>query len=897
MTRQETAYDRSPLKLTPTPHLEKRSGIEASLMRVIDGCLLGIIFVAPYLLGGRHAVGQFVFVSLALLMAVAWLALQCMRERARWVRSPVEWLLLAGAILIVTQIVPLPQNVVQQISPHQAHTLQSWSTDLETQPSMGAWPFVSLTPSETREGLAVYIAYALLFLVITQRLRTMNDLQRVLRWIGLSAILMAACGLVQYLTSNGKFLWVYEHPFRTTSDVVKGSFANQNHFAHFLALGLGPLAFWIVTKIRRERRSADTMPLIVLTIGFGGTLFAGLMTLSRGGAIAMSVALLVCAIVFYRSALLDRRYFVGATIVGMLVLASLLIHGSDRVANRLNDLTSVSFAEVDSSQARRLIWQANLETTHNYMLLGSGVGSHRYVYPLFLEKYFPVVFSHAESGFLQVASETGLIGLALLFIGIGFCIYWCVSAIRHARSPTMLACAGAISASLAASVTHSVIDFIWYVPACMSITVILIACSLRLWHFSREPEHEPNRELAPRRGIWCALMVTVLVVTVCIIRDCFGPAVASIHWNRYLRTSAKLTATLVEQQTLNQYETVAHDGQTVGLTLNAIRHLENVLYWNPHHARAQIRIAGKYLHRFEQLQQTADNVMSLTDIREAAFASKFSSRAALNQWLGRAIGDQQKLLEKASQHCRAALHLCPLFGNGYVYLAELCFLEGGSVKTKAAYIAQALKVRPHDGAVLFAAGKEAILTGNIPKAIGFWKKSFHRGGEHQQRMISLLAGRVPFQFIAETFEPDLPALRSLYLRYRQLGAAPEMTAVAALLSDTLMQKAQQDNSSEAGILWLESLELNLRSGHHDHIRLCAARALAAAPNDLATRRAVGEAMLALREFDEAEKQLRWCVQQKPGDKRLQNLLRSARHHDITSRSHKHPPTDNSSQWR
>lgn len=866
-------------------------------MRCVDGCLLGIIFVAPYLLGGRHTMGRFVFVVLALVMAVAWLSLQCTRDRARWIRSPAEWLLLAGALLVVAQIVPLPQNIIHQISPHQAQTLQSWSAGPDTQASMGAWPHISLAPAETRDGLAVYLAYSLVFLVVVQRLRTMNDLQRVLRWIGFSAVLMAAFGLIQYFTSNGKFLWVYEHPFRTTADVVKGSFANRNHFAHFLAIGLGPLAFWIVTKLNIQRRSTDAMPLIALMIGFGVVLFAGVMTLSRGGAIAMAAALLVCMCVYYRSSLLDRRYLVGAGIVGALLLASLLIHGSERVVHRLDDLTSASLTEVDTSQARRLVWQANVEATSNYKLLGTGVGSHRYVYPLFLQKYFPVVFSHAESGFLQVASETGLIGLALLLLGIGFCFYWCASVIRTAESPTMLACAGAVAASLAASITHSVVDFVWYIPACMSLTVVLVACALRLWQLNRGSDLSSKCECAIRRPIWIALVVLVTCTAIWTIQDRAGPAIASIHWDRYLRASAHSAETAAEQQPMNEYTTVLHDERSVATTLNSIVHLENVLYWNPQHARARIRLAGKYLQRFEQLQQSSENVMSLTDIREAAFASQFPSRAALDQWLARAIGDNKQLLDKAGQHCRAALHTCPLFGNGYVYLAELCFLEGGNTETKSAYVAQALQVRPYDGAVLFAAGKEAILTGDVAKAIDYWKQSFHRGGEHQQRMIALLAGRVPFQFISETFEPDLTALRSLYFRYRQLGAANEMTAVAVRLSDALILKAQHDNSSEASALWLEALELNLRTGHHKHIQLCAAKALASAPNELSTRRAVGEAMLALRQFEEAERHLRWCVQQKPGDERLRDMLRAAVHRELTARSQNLQTNDNSLRRR
>ena len=56
-----------------------------------------------------------------------------------------------------------------------------------------------------------------------------------------------------------------------------------------------------------------------------------------------------------------------------------------------------------------------------------------------------------------------------------------------------------------------------------------------------------------------------------------------------------------------------------------------------------------------------------------------------------------KYLRMAARHARQGLNLCPLRGEGYLYLAELCFLEGGTSETKSAYIDQAINVRPFHG--------------------------------------------------------------------------------------------------------------------------------------------------------------------------------------------------------
>ena len=100
----------------------------------------------------------------------------------------------------------------------------------------------------------LFLDYVLLFHVAVQRVRRVEDVERVLRWCALSAAGMATFGIVQLLSSNGKFFWFYQYPFSTTSDVAHGSFSNRNHFANFLALGIGPLIWWLQQAMRRARR-------------------------------------------------------------------------------------------------------------------------------------------------------------------------------------------------------------------------------------------------------------------------------------------------------------------------------------------------------------------------------------------------------------------------------------------------------------------------------------------------------------------------------------------------------------------------------------------------------------------------------------------------------------------
>ena len=63
----------------------------------------------------------------------------------------------------------------------------------------------------------------------------------------------------------------------------------------------------------------------------------------------------------------------------------------------------------------------------------------------------------------------------------------------------------------------------------------------------------------------------------------------------------------------------------------------------------------------------------MSQIREAAQLSEFPSLQQLRDWLQLAIGENSRLLYQAYFHARRAVQLCPLQGEAYLYLAEVCF--------------------------------------------------------------------------------------------------------------------------------------------------------------------------------------------------------------------------------
>jgi len=289
--------------------------LDQLLLQIVDVGLAGCIFLVPLMMGGRQALGQLALVTLAVAVAVVWMIRETLREQSCWRHSHTVWLLAAGVALLALQIVPLPAGLLSWLAPKTTELLPLWSGEADPAAAMGTWSCISLTPAATRSALPLFLAYGLLFVVTLQRIRGPEDVERFLRWIALSAVMMAGFGLLQLLAGNGKFFWFYEHPFSDTFDVAKGSFTNRNHFAHFLALGVGPLIWWLQQGLAEKRRRGGSFDRstgklhgstgelhggqqasVYRSVALGVVLFAGLLSLSRGGVVAIFVAAAVVVV-------------------------------------------------------------------------------------------------------------------------------------------------------------------------------------------------------------------------------------------------------------------------------------------------------------------------------------------------------------------------------------------------------------------------------------------------------------------------------------------------------------------------------------------------------------------------------------------------------------------------
>jgi O-antigen ligase/tetratricopeptide (TPR) repeat protein len=852
------------------------------LLRAVDACLFGIICVAPFVFGGRHDLGRLVFVSLVAVAAAAWCLYQTTQHAGGWPRTWAYAVLLMTASLIILQMVPLPEKWIATLSPSTVELLPLWRSSGDPV-RLGTWRTLSLNPHETAKSLAMLLSYSLLFVVVAGRIRTVAEIAHIHKWIAAAAVLMAAFGLLQYFTAGGRYFWFFDHPFRPSSRNINGAFINRNHFAHFLILGLGPLVAWLLqilakpahTTGKQETKFSNGQRLGAW-LGAAAVLLVTLAVVgsrSRGAALVFVVAGAVLTAIYFHRRLVDRRFVLGLIGLAIAVGGLLSLYGYERVVNRLDDFAEFSVEEMDQAGARRKIWAANVEAVKSFPVIGTGAGSHLEAAAIYLKDPSTKKYSHAESGYLQVASENGLVGVALLLIGVAIVGSWCTRCFFASQSAAESRLFGAAAAGLVASVVHSVFDFVWYIPACMSITIVLTASVLRLSQLSNSAPNESAGMRVLRRGRWFELAAATVLIGAWSVHTYVGPAVAAVHWNRYLRASvadAELAAQSVEQFVAG--EKIASQEPRRALSQSMLRHLQAAAEWDPNSARVQARLAERYVTDFELHSIDSVNRMEVGQIRATAIESGFTSPDQLDDWLGRAFGPQSQQLRLALDHARRAVQLCPLQAEAYLQLADLSFLELQPAAQKA-YVSQSLRIRPNNRNVLVYAGRQAILNNDCETAVEHWSKCFSTPGRHQQEITYLLvaSGMQASEFVTR-LRPTWQTLPLVWAQYRMTHDPQQLASILFYATNEAEKHTKKGDGISPAYVWYRLANFHDDLKQTDESLACMQRAYQFDPRQYATRRALAKKLQDAGRLAEAEPHIRWCLARRPADKSLSEAL-------------------------
>ena len=353
-----------------------------------------------------------------------------------------------GALaLVALQLTPLPNGIVAFIAPAVRDVYAPVSEYL----GEVRWHTLSIEPFQTQARLLQLFSGIAAFVLTAHLFRRGSEIR-------LFAYTVTALGVALSLFAvyqQARYGTVLYGRFPTPSGSPFGPFVNHNHFAGFVEVcALVTLG----TALGTARRS----PSLALLLG-GATVLMGtalVLSHSRGGLLAFSAGLTLLAALSQTRERAGRYFVVAAALAVAVLLFALAPSG---VFNRL---ATIGNPGADTSvQFRVRLWADSLGIVSGTPAVGSGLGTYAAMVPAYRTDDDETRARFAESDWMQLMCETGVLGLIL---ACGFLAAAARNALRRIHAEESPRTRGVLLGAMAASgalVVHGVFDFNLQIPS------------------------------------------------------------------------------------------------------------------------------------------------------------------------------------------------------------------------------------------------------------------------------------------------------------------------------------------------------------------------------------------------------------------------------------------------
>jgi O-antigen ligase len=676
---------------------ENPKAIPSKFDTVIEWLLGGLLIFMPLLFGARNAWTEEVVIVLSACIAICFSLKLIVDRNQRIVWSWAYVLVGLFTVIAAIQLVALPTNLVGKVSPHTVGLRTELLAELPQAEELLKSMTISLYPNGTKHDLRLVLSVAAVFFVVLNVFRRPGQIKRLLMVIALTGGLVALIALAQDIFGNGLRYWFVPYPYYGYSKTFSGPFLNHNHYGQFINLSIGAAIGWLCAKLHEDFASkrikvnavldyfssppAKLLWLLIAIMGLGAaTVF---ISLTRGGMVSMLIA-----VVFTTLLLCSRRPLQGRAwimvVMAFVAFTCILLVGFDAVYDR--------FGTLQNFEGYEFRWQTLKDITVSFMhfpLLGTGLGTHSVVYPMYQNINTTLLFTHAENEYAQAIEETGLIGLVTLII-FAICV-WSGYArnIRTARRPICSAAYG-LGFGLLAILIHSFSDYGQHIPANAFLSAIFCALLISL----AKPEKtktSTNKAITPPqkyRGLQTAVLLGTCAVWLWAILGANNARIAEVHWKKALH---------IEKGLVNK-DWQGTEGEYAELISQA--------------AAASNYQPQNVIYRYWF------NVYRWYSITETKGSDTENTIAA---------EDSMPLVRNIVSELNKAIALCPTYGPSYSLAGQIekfVFLnDAGAEKIRKGYL-----LAPCDPIACFVAGRLDVLEGKTEDSIAKFEKAVQLDG-------------------------------------------------------------------------------------------------------------------------------------------------------------------------
>ena len=349
---------------------------------------------------------------------------------------------------------------------------------------------------ERAQGLLTLLSYLLLFLLVSARLRTRAQIERLVGVVVATGVPLVCLGAAQALG------W---RPVPLVSDArspVYATLGRSNFLGAYLAMALPLTVAWAWTARRRWLRAAGVILALAELAVIG-------LTLARGAWLAAGAGLGALTVVgcWPRPGVKGSRRLKVALAAGAVVALTAGLTG----------VIGLGSAQEGSAAARRTIWQATVELIGQRLWLGygpDGLGlAFSRVYPPQLVYYQGrgLTVDRAHNLALDGLATGGVVGLAAQLALAATLVVVAGRALRGTADPWRRTWLAGCLAALAALVTDNLVSFDVTATAVLAalVTAVIVALARPL----DEPAHGGSQRPSVR-PLWRAATAAVVVLAV-----------------------------------------------------------------------------------------------------------------------------------------------------------------------------------------------------------------------------------------------------------------------------------------------------------------------------------------------------------------------------------------------
>ena len=747
-------------------------------------------------------------------------------------------------------------------------------------------------PEATRQATVPYVLALALALLAAIGFQTDRSRKYLLWAVILNAVAMALWGLVQRAGGGTQILPGVPIPFDC---VPFGSFFYKNAGAAALLPAIVCVAVIAVLAIRekpsRNRYSASSssnretsivgqlktlqLPTLALTAVILCTgLFA---SLSRGAWLTMLLAVIVASMM-YGLSLRDKRTWIGVTVlVALLVMMAMSAGLTGQITERAEQ---VSLNHISADQ-RWGQWVDGFSAAMSHLPSGTGLGTYGHSTLAFQSEPRGYWFHDAHNQYLEVLTETGLIGIALLFVGL----FWFgrlsltlfrtsgKTNLKHIGTRQAWGTAGIML--LICGGVHSCIDFVIKIPANLflySILVAAVAVTRRHRSSSRSTPRESeiqtsqlsatesllSRLFLDRGAVWGVIALLLVCGA-----NRFSSRQAVGDLARVNRTEIADTDDWSDEQLDEQLRRL--DGAIASQPLRSDLYFRRSSLQLIHYRRSLVALARS------QGQQVKYTDTKLQTVHALLLSVPEGNRVQLRQQF-LATEEQTATMAGVFADVHRSLLLNPYQPQAQLRCALLAPLGNYPAES---WLAKSASLANNNQDILFTNGLLAYYNGDNDLMIDQWSKSLAINHRQLQVVIDLASHKVPVIKIAQELVPTnrLDRIIDLLQRSRPAGSSdpndPEINELAQYIRTSDRFDPFRRHATIAGLKEM----LGRLDEAIDHWQ----KAMRFQPMDPKVRLRFAQSLRKAERYDDALDQATLGQHLFPSDKRFERLAGSIRH--------------------